>query len=72
MELTDFLHAGTNSCKSKVDWKFLGWDSQKWGDRFLKLTVSEEWTDGRTDFLHIGSDSKKLKADQIFFWVGMV
>ena len=37
------------------------------GDRFVKLTVSEEWTDGRTDFLHIGTDSKKLKADQIFF-----
>ena len=25
MELTDFLHAGTNSCKLKSDWKFLGW-----------------------------------------------
>ena len=71
MELTDFLHAGTNSCKSKVDWKF--WvgivksGCGQSGDRFVKLTVSEEWTDGRTDFLHIGTDSKKLKADQIFF-----
>ena len=25
MELTDFLHAGTISHKSKVDWKFLDW-----------------------------------------------
>ena len=24
MELTDFLHAGTNSRKLKGDWKFLG------------------------------------------------
>ena len=24
MELTDFLHAGTNSCKLKGDLKFLG------------------------------------------------
>ena len=25
MELTYFLHAGTNSCKLKGDWKFWGW-----------------------------------------------
>ena len=37
------------------------------GDMFLKLTVSEEWTDGRTDSLHVCTDSKKLKTDQKFF-----
>ena len=25
-----FLHAGTNSCKLKGDWKFWGWHGQKW------------------------------------------
>ena len=29
MELTYFLHAGTNSCKLKGDWKFWGWVGQK-------------------------------------------
>ena len=36
------------------------------GDGTLKLTVSENWTDG-TDFLHVDTDSQKLKADQIFW-----
>ena len=36
------------------------------GDGTLKLTVSEEWTDGTTPFLHVGADSQKLKADQFF------
>ena len=51
MELTDFLHAGANSHKLKGDWKSLGW---AWsidgfgqsGDKTLKFTVSEDWTDG--------------------------
>ena len=34
------------------------------GDRTLKLTVSERWTD---DFLHVNTDSQKLKAGQTFF-----
>ena len=33
------------------------------GDGTLKLTVSEEWTDGITDFFHVDKDSQKLKAD---------
>ena len=37
------------------------------GDGTLKLTVSEELTDGITGFLHVDTDSQKLKADQIFF-----
>ena len=35
-------------------------------DGTLKLTVSEESTDGITDFLHVGTDLQKLKADQSF------
>ena len=50
MELTDFLHAGTNLNKLKDDWK-ISWFSMvknecgQFGDQTLKLTVSEEWTD---------------------------
>ena len=55
MELTDFLHAGTNLYKLKGDWEFLG----RAGDGILKLT-------GRTDFLHVNTNSQKLKADQKF------
>ena len=29
------------------------------GDGTLKLTVSEEWTDGITDSLHVDKDSQK-------------
>ena len=71
MELTDFLHAGTNSCKLKDDWKFLG---RAWSNlgvaslvRGLQNWLSEEWTDGITDFLHVDPDSQKLEADQTFF-----
>ena len=42
------------------------------GDEVLKLTVSEEWADGKTDFLHVDTDSQKLKAHQNIFWVVMV
>ena len=31
MELTDFLHAGTNSSKLKVTQKFFGWEWSKMG-----------------------------------------
>ena len=46
IELTDFLHAGTNSRKLKGDWKFLGVGMVKngfsqSGDGTLKLTVFE-------------------------------
>ena len=41
------------------------------GDGTLKLTVSEEWTDGITNSLHVDSDSQKLKTDNNFFWVGI-
>ena len=38
------------------------------GGRTLKLTVSEEWTDGITDFLHFSTDLRRLKTDQRFLW----
>ena len=31
MELTDFLHAGTNLYKLKDDWRFFGWACSKLG-----------------------------------------
>ena len=47
MELTYFLHAGTISWKFQ---SFKGWHGQKYGGhscyKTLKLTISEEWTDG--------------------------
>ena len=65
MELTDFLHADTNSCKLKsvVGIKECGQP----GKGTLKLTLSEEWTDGITNFLHFNTYSQKLKAHQNFF-----
>ena len=75
MEVTDFLHASTDSCKLKVAWKFFGWAWSKMCLAslvmgLLKLTVSEEWTDRVTDFLLVDIYSQKLKASQIFFeWV---
>ena len=53
MELTGFLHAVINSCRLKGDQKFLGSGLGQSGDRTLKLTGSEEWTDGMTDIVHI-------------------
>ena len=54
MELTNFLHAGTNSHKLRDDWKFWGDlgknGSSQFVDGTLKLTVSEEWTDERNWF----------------------
>ena len=51
MGLTYFLHAGINSHKLKDDWKFgvsmVKNGSGQFRDGTLKLTVSEEWTDGR-------------------------
>ena len=35
--------------------------------RTLKLTVSEEWTDGINCFLHVDIDSQKLIANQKMF-----
>ena len=34
------------------------------GDGTLKLTLSQEWTNGITNFSHVDTDSQKLKADQ--------
>ena len=44
MELTDLLHDDTISHKLKSDWEFLRWGQS--GDSNLKLTVSDELTDG--------------------------
>ena len=69
MKLTDSLHAGRNSHKLKGDWKWVSlvknWCGQS-GDGTLKLTVSEDWTDGIT-FLCAHTDSQKSKVDQNFF-----
>ena len=37
------------------------------GDMTLKLTVSEEGTDGISEILVVDTDSQKLKAHQKFF-----
>ena len=44
IELTDFLHAGTNSCKLKDDSNFRDWHGQKWVSLVL-------WQDFKTDYL---------------------
>ena len=71
MEVIDFLHAGTNSCKIKVLQNFeVGMVTNgccQSGDGTLQLTVNKDWTDGITDFFHVDTDSQKLKADQNFF-----
>ena len=44
------------------------------GDGTVKLTISQEWTDGITDFLHVDTNSQKLKAYHKFFgwaWLKM-
>ena len=65
MELTDFLHADTNSCNSKGDFMIKNGCGQ-YADGTLKLTISEEGTDRINCFLHVDSDSQKLKANQKF------
>ena len=77
MELTDFLHAGTNSCKLTGDWKFLGVSMIKngcgqSGDRTLKLAVSEEWAGGINWLFACSYRFTNIKSWSRFFWVGMV
>ena len=66
MELTNFLHAGTNSCKLKGSWAFgvniIKKRCDEFGGGFLRLSESEEWTVGITDFLHVDTDSQKVKV----------
>ena len=57
--------------KLKADWKFFSWAWSKNGfdqyiPRILKLTVSQEWTDGINLFLRVDKVSQKSKADQKF------
>ena len=58
----------------KINLKVLGFGMVKNGcdqscNETLKLTVSEEWTDGINWFMHVDTDSQKLKAYQkIFGW----
>ena len=71
MELIYFFACCYNFMK--INLKVLGLGMVKTGcdqscDGTLKLTVSEEWTDGINWFLHVDTDSQKLKADQTFFW----
>ena len=77
MELTDFLHAGTNSHKLKGDWNLLGWNIVKNGcgqssDGTLKLSVSEEWTDGINWFFACWYKFRKAKSYFNDSGVGMV
>ena len=73
MELTDSLHADTNSHKLKGDWKFwgeLGCDQS--GDGTQKLTVSKEWTDGINWFFTCSYRFTKIKSWSEMFCVVMV
>ena len=77
MELTDFLHAGTNSLKLKGGWKIFGVSMVKngcgqFGDGTLNLTVSEEWTDGIKWFFAYQYKFRKAKCWFSDFWMGMV
>ena len=70
MELTYFLHAGTI-------WKVLGVGMVKNGcgqssNGTLKLTVSEEWTDGINWFFACWYRFTKIKSWSKIFWVGIV
>ena len=56
MELNDFLHTGTNSCKLKRVRYFFGGHGQKWVRKVW-------WGDSITGFLHTNADSQKVKAD---------
>ena len=75
-ELTDFLHAGANSCKLKGRWKFRGWCSQnRCGqscDGTLKLTLSEERTNGINWFLVCSCRFITVKSWSKIYWVDMV
>ena len=65
------MHVDTNSQKLKVDWKVLGGAGLKnkcgqsglWP---LKLTVSQEKTNGLNWFFDAGTISHKLKGDWKF------
>ena len=65
MKQPHFLQLDLNLQKLKVyRIFFVGFFFSQSGIRTVKLTVSEEWTDGRTNVLHVDTDSQKLKADQ--------
>ena len=71
------MHAGTNSHKVKGDWNFLGWVWTKMGlvslvIGLLKLTVSEEWTDGINWFFTYWFRFTGIKIWFKIFCVGMV
>ena len=66
MELTDFFHEGTSACKLKGDLKCLGWNGQQW----VKLTVSEDWTD-EINFFSCWYKFRKIKIWSKIFSVGM-
>ena len=67
MKQPDFLHVDTNLLKLKVDQKFFGW-AWVWPVGTLKLTVSQEQTDGiNRFFLHAGAISGKPKVILVIF-----
>ena len=79
MELTAFLHAGTNSCKLESFRKILKVYGQNWVRPVwwwdCKIDCICKWTDEITDFLHADTDSQKLKIGQMFFgwaWSKMI
>ena len=77
IELTDFLHTGRNFMQIERWLKIFGVSMVKNGcgqslDRALKLTVSEEWTDGIKWFFACWHIHKNWKLNKKLFWVGMV
>ena len=76
MELTEFLHAGTNSSKSKVNWKFLEWAWLKWAWPVWWGSSKSNciWRRNRWNKLILCMliQIHKIKCWSNIFWVGMV
>ena len=76
MELTEFLHAGTNSSKSKLNWKFLEWAWLKWAWPVWWGSSKSNciWRRNRWNKLILCMliQIHKIKCWSNIFWVGMV
>ena len=77
MKLTNFFHVGTNLYKLKSCLKIFGVGMVKngcgqSGDGSLKLTVSEEWTDGINWFVLCWYKFIQIKSCLKIFWLCMV
>ena len=74
IELTDFLHAGSNSHILKGDWlgEWASFGCGQFGDGTLKLTVFEEWIDGKNWYLASCCRFRKTKSWSNLSWVCMI